>query len=166
MVGVTTFLTMAYILALQPMILAKGGFDAGSVFTATIIATAIASIMNNQEIIVFGKTGTIRDYIYVTDITNGIIAALEHGKPGECYNIGSGVGRSNQDILDALYPFAESAGLEPKVNRLPLRKFDVPINVLDSTKIIKETGWGKNVSFKDGIEKTWNWYYHKILFNR
>ena len=40
--GVTTFLTMAYILALQPMILSAGGFDAGSVFTATVLATAIA----------------------------------------------------------------------------------------------------------------------------
>ena len=37
--GVTTFVTMAYILALQPMILSAGGFDPGSVFTATIIDT-------------------------------------------------------------------------------------------------------------------------------
>ena len=36
-----TFLTMAYILALNPMILSAGGFDKGSVFLATIIATTI-----------------------------------------------------------------------------------------------------------------------------
>jgi Permeases len=40
--GTATFLTMAYILALNPMILSAGGFDKGSVFLATIIATAIA----------------------------------------------------------------------------------------------------------------------------
>ncbi len=40
--GVTTFLTMAYIMALNPMILSAGGFDAGSVFVATVLATAIA----------------------------------------------------------------------------------------------------------------------------
>ena len=39
--GTATFLTMAYILALNPMILSAGGFDKGSVFLATIIATAI-----------------------------------------------------------------------------------------------------------------------------
>ena len=39
--GTATFLTMAYILALNPMILSAGGFDKGSVFIATIIATAI-----------------------------------------------------------------------------------------------------------------------------
>ena len=39
--GTATFLTMSYILALNPMILSAGGFDKGSVFIATIIATAI-----------------------------------------------------------------------------------------------------------------------------
>ncbi len=39
--GTATFLTMVYILALNPMILSAGGFDKGSVFIATIIATAI-----------------------------------------------------------------------------------------------------------------------------
>ena len=121
------------------------------------IATAIASIINQQEVIIFGETGTIRDYIYVTDIANGIIAALEHGKPGVCYNIGSGVGRSNKDILDIIYPYAESAGLEPRVKILPLRQFDVPNNVLDSSKIKNKTGWENIVSFHNGIEKTWKW---------
>ena len=53
--GVTTFLTMAYILALQPMFLSAGGFDAGSVFTATIIATAVACFIMGF----YGKTWPI-----------------------------------------------------------------------------------------------------------
>ena len=53
--GITTFLTMAYILALQPMILAAGGFDADSVFTATILATAIACFIMGF----YGKTWPI-----------------------------------------------------------------------------------------------------------
>ena len=40
--GASTFLTMAYILALNPIILADGGFDYGGVFTATVLATALA----------------------------------------------------------------------------------------------------------------------------
>ena len=36
--GVTTFLTMAYIMFLNPIILADGGFDFGGVFTATILS--------------------------------------------------------------------------------------------------------------------------------
>jgi len=40
--GVTTFLTMAYIIVLNPIILSDGGFDYGGVFVATIVATAAA----------------------------------------------------------------------------------------------------------------------------
>ena len=43
--GITSFMTMAYILAVNPRILSAAGMDAGSVFTATAIASAIASIM-------------------------------------------------------------------------------------------------------------------------
>ena len=39
--GVSTFLTMAYIMFLNPLILSEGGFDFGGVFTATAIAAAI-----------------------------------------------------------------------------------------------------------------------------
>ena len=53
--GVTTFLTMAYILALQPMFMEAGGFDKGSVFTATILATAIACFIMGF----YGKTWPI-----------------------------------------------------------------------------------------------------------
>ena len=42
MAGVSTFLTMAYIMFLNPVILADGGFDFGGVFTATACATALA----------------------------------------------------------------------------------------------------------------------------
>ncbi len=40
--GVSTFLTMAYIMFLNPVILADGGFDFGGVFTATALASALA----------------------------------------------------------------------------------------------------------------------------
>ena len=43
--GITSFMTMAYILAVNPRILSAAGMDAGAVFTATALASAIASIM-------------------------------------------------------------------------------------------------------------------------
>lgn len=42
--GITTFMTMAYILAVNPSILGAAGMDAGAVFTATALASALASI--------------------------------------------------------------------------------------------------------------------------
>ena len=41
--GITTFMTMAYILAVNPSILGATGMDSGAIFTATALASAIAS---------------------------------------------------------------------------------------------------------------------------
>ena len=43
--GVTTFMTMAYILAVNPLILSDAGMDAGGVFTATALSAAIATLV-------------------------------------------------------------------------------------------------------------------------
>ncbi|MDO4177820.1 MAG: NCS2 family permease [Phascolarctobacterium sp.] len=45
MAGLTTFMTMAYILAVNPNILGTTGMDAGAVFTATALSSAIATIL-------------------------------------------------------------------------------------------------------------------------
>jgi UDP-glucose 4-epimerase len=121
------------------------------------IATSIASIIMQKEITVFGEQGVIRDYIYVQDVANGIVALLEHGKPSSCYNIGCGVGRSIKDVLGVLLPFAVSAGLKPKIKILPQRAYDVATNILDCSKIFEDTGWKAVVPFEEGIKKTWEW---------
>ena len=45
MAGITTFMTMAYILAVNPSILADAGMDKGAVFTATALASGIACVL-------------------------------------------------------------------------------------------------------------------------
>ena len=126
------------------------------------IATAIASILRGREISLFGDPGTVRDYLHVTDVSAGILAALTSGVPGVCYNIGSGVGRSNRDILDALEPLAARMNLMPRVTVLPARRFDVPVNILDSRGLAKDTGWHPRTLFVDGITSTWDWYCRNL----
>lgn len=45
MAGITTFLTMAYILAVNPNMLSAAGMDGGAVFTATALAAALATVV-------------------------------------------------------------------------------------------------------------------------
>ena len=119
------------------------------------VAEAIARILDNQAITVFGPHGTIRDYIHVGDVANGIVAVLERGASGGCYNIGTGAGRSNLEVLDALTPLARKSGYEIRLQVSPLRKFDVPENVLDSSKLARESGWRPQIEFHAGVEKAW-----------
>lgn len=122
------------------------------------VATAIASILAGQEITLFGENGTIRDYIHAEDIASGILAVLDAGVAGEVYNIGSGIGKSNRDILDALAPLSAEARRDIRLNILPMRSFDVPANILDCSKLHDLTGWSPAIAFTDGIKRTWNWF--------
>ncbi len=121
------------------------------------ISTAMASIMNGQPVKIFGGRGAIRDYVYVTDLSAGIVSALERGHLSETYNIGSGVGRSNMDAVEAMTPLLTYSGHEIRVEHLSERIFDVRANVLDSTKLSLHTGWAPKIDFLDGLLKTREW---------
>jgi UDP-glucose 4-epimerase len=120
------------------------------------IAAAMHSILRGDEVTIFGPEGTIRDYIHVSDVASGIVAALECGDDGDTYNIGAGVGRNNLEVLSEIEPLASRAGLRLLTRTLTPRAYDVPANVLDSSKLHAVSGWEPKVGFAAGIERVWN----------
>jgi UDP-glucose 4-epimerase len=119
------------------------------------VATAIKSILLRQPVNIFGSHGTIRDYLHVEDLAQGIVAALQFGLVGDVYNIGSGIGLNNMDVLEVIEPFARSKGYSFPINILPERGFDVPANVLNSEKLTNLSSWQPKIKFTDGILRTW-----------
>lgn len=128
------------------------------------VGTAIASLLDRRTLDLFGAEGTIRDYLHVRDIARGVVAALVDGHAGQIYNLGSGIGHSNRQVLDLLAPLAQSRGLPLQVRILPERPFDVKINVLDSSKLQAHTGWSPTMAFSEGLKQTWDWYVHNHKF--
>ncbi len=126
------------------------------------ISTAIASVMKNKPVNVFGESGAVRDYVYVSDLAEGILKVLEHGRLGETYNIATGSGLSNIDILRQLEPVLTKHGFITMINYLPAREFDVKFNYLDNQKVKNQTGWVPKVSFNDGLLMTINWLSENI----
>lgn len=120
------------------------------------LAAAINAILSRSELEIYGLKGTIRDYIHVEDLANGIIAALNHGTAGESYNIGTGVGTSNLDVISLLKPLAETYGYPTKVKHLPQRRFDVEANILDCQKLSSISGWVPQVSLQQGLAEMWD----------
>jgi len=121
------------------------------------VSTAIASVMQNKSVQIFGEQGTVRDYIYVSDIASGIYAALDKGKLNETYNIGSGIGLSNLQLIFRAKLLLESNGCMVNVQHLPAREFDVKQNVLDSTKLTEHTQWSPIIDLDAGLVMTTNW---------
>lgn len=121
------------------------------------VSTAMASSIAAQAIKIFGQRGSVRDYLYVSDLAAGIVKTLEHGQLLEIYNIGSGVGRSNMDVVEAMTPLMQEIGCSVETEHFPERVFDVHINVLNANKLKAHTGWAPEVDFQEGLLKTRDW---------
>jgi UDP-glucose 4-epimerase len=120
------------------------------------IAAAVHAVLNSVPIEVFGGDGTVRDYIHVEDIADGLVTILDSGANGECYNIGTGIGSSNRQVIDLIEGMATATGFKLEVDAKPPRSFDVPENVLDSSKLTAISGWKPRISLQEGIECVWN----------
>lgn len=127
------------------------------------VATAIGSVLTGEPLTVFGETGSVRDYIHVEDTARAIVAALDKGLPGVTYNVGTGRGLNNMQVLDLLHAILPGGRHMPPVRHMPERGFDVRENILDSARLAADTGWAAEIPFEEGIKRSFSWL-ERILF--
>jgi UDP-glucose 4-epimerase len=122
-----------------------------------LISTAIASSAQGKAITIFGDGGAIRDYIYVDDIAEAICLSLSNGKRSNTYNIGSGRGRSINEVMSILEPLMNEVGYHISCEYMPERSFDVRRNILNCSKAHTDFGWSANTDFIKGLRLTRDW---------
>ena len=125
---------------------------------------AVSVFMNraihNQPIEIWGNGTVVRDYIYIKDVVDAMLKATSYNGEERLFNIGSGQGKSLNDILVAI----ELLLNRPVVRTyLAGRAFDVPVNVLDITRAQKYLAWSPKVSFEDGLRHTFDWMSHQKI---
>ena len=76
------------------------------------IATALTSVMCGMPIKIYGDYRTVRYYLYVSDLALGIISALQYGRLSTTYNLGSGIGMSNLEVMEVVIPLMCKTGCE------------------------------------------------------
>jgi UDP-glucose 4-epimerase len=115
------------------------------------ISTFAARATRGEPITIFGDGSIIRDYVYIDDVVEAMIAAgrLRGGAP--VINIGSGYGKSLNDIVAAL---SVLLGRPISVNYIAKRDFDVPVSVLDISLARQILDWTPRISFEAGVELT------------
>lgn len=121
------------------------------------IGAATFATLARRPVSVFGERGTVRDYVFIDDLAEGLLAALEQGIVGETYNIGTGIGLDNRAVLDALDAVVRPSGYSVEIEVRPRRPFDVAANVLNPARMTYVTGWRPQTSFIDGLGQTWSW---------
>ncbi|MEM0952165.1 MAG: dTDP-glucose 4,6-dehydratase [Cyanobacteria bacterium P01_H01_bin.74] len=128
-------------------------------FPEKLIPLFIMNACHNKRLPVYGDGKNKRDWIYVTDHCKAILAVLQHGQPGEIYNIGTG------DELDNLSITKTLLSLLDKPEHLIEFVADRPAHdwryALNTTKIKTTLNWSPEVSFETGLQKTIEWYQHR-----
>jgi UDP-glucose 4-epimerase len=121
------------------------------------VATAMATTMNGGTVRVFGRPGTVRDYVFVDDIARAIVLALDKGENSAVYNVGSGHGLSNDDVLDHMEMILARDGLSVRREYAPNRSEDVACNILDASEFQRATGWSPEIGIENGLQQTYDW---------
>lgn len=100
-----------------------------------------------------GSLTSSRDFTHVRDVVRAYRMIAEKGKPGEVYNVGSGVTYSAQEILDKL---CEMAVCPIPVEQDPtrMRPSDTPVICCDHTKLTVDTGWEPQIPLEDILSDT------------
>jgi UDP-glucose 4-epimerase len=121
------------------------------------VGAAMFASLLRKPVSIFGERGTVRDYVYVEDLAEGLLAALDSGRAGDTYNIGTGIGHDNRAVLDVLADVVRPAGYAVDIQVMPTRPFDVAANVLSPARLTYVSGWRPITEFSDGLAKTWKW---------
>jgi UDP-glucuronate 4-epimerase len=108
------------------------------------------------EVPLFGEGDASRDYTYIEDILDGVVAALERPLPGYAiYNLGE----SATTRLDELVSILEEAlGKRARIRRLPAQPGDVPITCADLTLARRDLGYAPRVPVREGVRRFVDWY--------
>jgi len=125
-------------------------------FPEKFLPLMIANATEGKPIPVYGDGLYVRDWLYVRDHCEAILAVLEKGKAGEVYNIGGNNEVANIDLVKAvLKALGKPESLITYVKDRPGhdRRY-----AIDASKIKRELGWAPRYTFKDALPLTIQWY--------
>lgn len=120
----------------------------------------VDAIARVRPIDIYGS-GTSRDYTYIGDIVNGIMAALKLNNPQ--FNI-MNLGNSSPVPLPEFIKTIESTvGKKAILRPKPLPAGDVNATFADISRAKKILGWSPSTPLSTGLQKLWKWYQSKYL---
>jgi len=112
------------------------------------------ALIDGRPLTVFGDGRQSRSSTYVSDCVEGTVLAMEHGVPGEVYNIGGG---EVFTIADAIHLIADALGTKADLRYEPDRPGDQRHTAADVTKAFEAFGYSPTVSPTAGLAEQVAW---------
>jgi UDP-glucose 4-epimerase len=130
-----------------------------------LIPAVLATARDGGTLRLFGDDyptpdGTcVRDYVHVSDLARAHLLALDAAEPGShaVYNLGSGTGYSNREVLDAC---RDVTGLDIPAEMAPRRPGDPAALVASSGAITRDLGWHAEHDLRSMVADAWTFTGH------
>ncbi len=125
---------------------------------AGVVAIFSSRMLQNKNTIIFGDGKYIRDYVFVSDVAQANIKAMENGD-GKIFNISTAKGTSVNELFQIL---KELTGYRKAPFYKPEREGDVRKSVLSYEKAKRELKWEPKINIDEGLKSTVEWFKEKI----
>ena len=119
-----------------------------------VIPAFIDAMMKGTPCRIHGEGRSRRNFIYVDDVSRAVMTVLQHGKNGTVYNIGTRNEYSVLEIFDILRALVNPEATKIHVNDRPHNDKRYAVD----SSALQELGWSEQVSFREAIQKTVDWY--------
>jgi GDP-L-fucose synthase len=110
---------------------------------------------HSPSITLWGTGNPTREFLYVRDCAEGVVAALERYDGAEPVNLGSG---EEIRIADLAHLIADATGFQGEIRFDSSYPDGQPRRKLDTSRAEKTFGWKSTTSFPDGLRATVDWY--------
>ena len=101
------------------------------------------------------------DYLYISDVARGILAATLSDAATGVFNLGSGQPVAVRSIVETIRDQA-APGLELVFGEIPYRADQIWHMEADIARLTAATGWAPEVGLEDGIARTVEWHRHRL----
>lgn len=118
-----------------------------------LIAVALGKVIDKQSLEIWGDGSSIRDYIYIDDLSYAVCQLLHSRIINRTVNIGSGIGYSVNQVLSIVNSVSHG---NLRVEYLPYRKADVSRIVLDISYLCEVVDFHP-ISLEEGIKEFYNY---------
>jgi dTDP-glucose 4,6-dehydratase len=120
-----------------------------------LIPLMVLNALHGDKLPVYGDGQQVRNWLYVEDFARGIGHVLEHGVPGEVYNVGGPDEEANLDVVRRIVSLTGND--ESLIEYVTDRPGHDRRYSLGSEKV-RALGWSAQVRFEEGLERTVAWY--------
>lgn len=113
---------------------------------------------NNADVILWGSGTPMREFLFVDDMAEAVVFALENQLPDYLYNVGTGEDLTIKDLAKTIQSVV---GHQGKIVWDSTKPDGTPRKLMDITKM-HNLGWKHKIDLSKGIEKTYQWFLENI----